>query len=83
MDNLIKEYIKNIDEYTINKYAKINNINLSDKEIKVLYLYIKNYREIFYKGDPTELFKELEEQIQKENLNKIKELYKKYKEKIN
>lgn len=83
MDNLIKEYIKNIDEYTINKYAKINNINLSDKEIKVLYLYIKNYWEIFYKGDPTELFKELEEQIQKENLNKIKELYKKYKEKIN
>lgn len=83
MDNLIKEYIKNIDEYTINKYAKINNINLSDKEIKVLYLYIKNYWEIFYKGDPTELFKELEEQIKKENLNKIKELYKKYKEKIN
>jgi sulfur relay (sulfurtransferase) DsrC/TusE family protein len=83
MDNLIKEYIKNIDEYTINKYAKINDINLSDKEIKVLYLYIKNYWEIFYKGDPTELFKELEEQIQKENLNKIKELYKKYKEKIN
>ena len=83
MDNLIKEYIKNIDEYTINKYAKINDINLSDKEIKVLYLYIKNYWEIFYKGDPTELFKELEEQIQKGNLNKIKELYKKYKEKIN
>ena len=83
MDNLIKEYIKNIDEYTINKYAKINDINLSDKEIKVLYLYIKNYWEIFYKGDPTELFKDLEEQIQKENLNKIKELYKKYKEKIN
>ena len=82
MDNIIKEYINNIDEYTINKYAKINNINLSDKETKVIYLYIKNYWQIFYKGNPKELFKELEEQISKENLDKIKELYKKYKEKI-
>lgn len=82
MDNFIKEYINNIDEYTINKYAKINNINLSDKETKVIYLYIKNYWQIFYKGNPKELFKELEEQISKENLDKIKELYKKYKEKI-
>ena len=82
MDNFIKEYINNIDEYTINKYAKINHINLSDQETKVIYLYIKNYWQIFYKGNPKELFKELEEQISKENLDKIKELYKKYKEKI-
>lgn len=83
MEHLIKEYIKNIDEYTIDKYAKSNNINLSNNEIKVIYLYLKNYWEIFYKGDPTELFKELEEQIEKDNLDKIKKLYYKYKEKIN
>ena len=82
MDNLIKEYIKNIDEYTINKYAKSNNINLSDKEIKVIYLYLKNYWQIFYNGDPTELFKELEEQISQDNLNKIKDLYYKYKKRF-
>ena len=35
------------------------------------------------KDDPKDLFKELEDQIQKNNLNKIKELYYKYKEKIN
>lgn len=83
MEHLIKEYIKNIDEYTIDKYAKSNNINLSNNEIKVIYLYLKNYWEIFYKGDPTDLFKELEEQIEKDNLDKIKKLYYKYKEKIN
>lgn len=82
MEQLIKEYIENIDEYTIDKYAKSNNIYLSDQEIKVIYLYLKNYWQVFYKEDPTELFKELEEQIQKENLIKIKELYQKYKEKI-
>ena len=43
MEQLIKEYINNIDEYTINKYARINNINLTDKELKVIYIYIKNY----------------------------------------
>ena len=41
-----------------------------------------NGTQIFYKGNPKELFKELEEQISKENLDKIKNLYKKYKEKI-
>jgi len=82
MEHLIREYIKNIDEYTIEKYAKSNDIYLSDNEIKVIYLYLKNYWEIFYKGDPTYLFKELEEQIKKDNLDKIKNLYKKYKEKI-
>lgn len=83
MEQLIKEYIDNIDEYTINKYAKINNINLTDKELKVIYLYIKNYWQVFLKDDPKDLFKELEDQIQKNKLNKIKELYYKYKEKIN
>ena len=83
MEQLIKEYINNIDEYTINKYAKINNINLTDKELKVIYIYIKNYWQVFLKEDPKDLFKELEDQIQKNNLNKIKKLYYKYKEKIN
>lgn len=82
MENLIKEYIENLDEYTIDKYAKSNQIYLSDDETKIIYLYIKNYWEVFYKGNPTELFKELEEQLSKENYQKILELYNKYKKKI-
>jgi len=82
MEQFIKEYIENIDEYTIEKYAKSNQINLSNKEIKIIYLYLKNYWQIFYKGDPTELFKELKEQLEKENHEKILNLYNKYKEKI-
>jgi len=82
MKKIIKENIENIDEYTIEKYAKSNQINLSNKEIKIIYLYLKNYWQIFYKGDPTELFKELKEQLEKENNEKILNLYNKYKEKI-
>ena len=82
MEKMIKEYIDNIDEYTINKYAKSQNINLNDKELKVIYLYLKNYWYIFLKEDPSDLFKELETQIEENNLNKIKNLYQKYKKKI-
>lgn len=83
MEKMIKEYIDNIDEYTINKYAKSQNINLNDKELKVIYLYLKNYWYVFLKEDPSDLFKELETQIEENNLNKIKNLYQKYKKKIN
>lgn len=82
MEQKIKEYINSIDEYTINKYAKINNINLDENETKIIYMYIKNYWKTFLKEDSTELFLELETQIKKENLDKIKELYNKYKKKI-
>lgn len=82
MEQLIKEYIDNLDEYTIKKYANSNKIYLSDQETKIIYLYLKNYWETFYKGDPTELFTELKEQLSKENYLKIKELYLKYKKKI-
>lgn len=82
MEQKIKEYINSIDEYTINKYAKINDINLNEEETKIIYMYIKNYWETFLKGEPTELFKELEEQIDKNKICKIKELYYKYKKKI-
>lgn len=82
MEKIIKEYINKIDEQTIDKFAKKNDINLKEKELKVIFLYIKNYWETFYKGNPEELFNELEETIEKDNLIKIKNLYSKYKEKI-
>ncbi len=82
MEEMLREYVKNIDEYTIEKFAQSNGINLSDDEKKIIYLYIKNYWYQFYKGDANELFKELEEQLSKETYQKILELYNKYKKKI-
>ncbi len=82
MEEMLKEYVKNIDEYTIDKFAKSHQIALSDDEIKIIYLYIKNYWYEFYKGNPKDLFAELKEQISKENYEKIEELYYEYKKKI-
>lgn len=82
MEEMLREYVKNIDEYTIEKFAQSNGINLSDDEKKIIYLYIKNYWYQFYKDDADELFKELKEQLRKETYQKILELYNKYKKKI-
>ena len=82
MEELIREYVKNLDEYTIDKFSKSNDIYLSDDEIKVIYLYIKNYWYDFYKGDPTELLVELKEKLSEENYQKVVSLYNKYKKKI-
>ncbi len=82
MEKLISEYIKNIDEYTIDKFAKSHNIYLSNDETKVIYVYLKNYWYQFYKEDPTDLFAELKEKLTQENYDKIYKLYLEYKKKI-
>lgn len=82
MEQIIKKYIDNLDETTIDKYAKSQDINLSNQELKIIYIYIKNYWQVFLKEDPKELFKELEEKIEPNNLNKIKTLYQKYKKRF-
>lgn len=82
MEQIIKKYIDNLDETTIDKYAKSQDINLSNQELKIIYIYIKNYWQVFLKEEPKELFKELEEKIEPNNLNKIKTLYQKYKKRF-
>lgn len=82
MEQIIKKYIDNLDETTIDKYAKSQDINLSNQELKIIYIYIKNYWQVFLKEDPRELFKELEEKIEKNNLDKIKNLYQEYKKRF-
>ena len=45
-------------------------------------MYIKNYWKEFYKGDPKDLFLELEEKLNKETYNEIVKIYNKYKNKV-
>ena len=81
-DKLIKEYINKITETEIKNYAKKRNILLTNDEAKIIYLYIKNYWQTFYKEDPTELFKELKEKLQPNTYSELIKLYKEYKNKI-
>ena len=81
MNLLIKEYIKNLTEEDINNFALKEGIKLLDSETKTIYLYLKNYWEVFLKEDSTYLFEELKESLRKETYDKLIELYNKYKKK--
>lgn len=80
---LIGEYVNNkLKEQDINNFALKKNIHLTEDEIKIIYMYIKNYWREFYKGDPIELFIELKEKLNTNTYNTIIKLYKEYKNKI-
>lgn len=79
MNYLIKEYIKKITEEDIYNFALKEGITLLDHEKKVLYVYIKNYWQVFLNEDATFLFEELKEKLEEKTYDKVIELYNKYK----
>lgn len=80
---LIGEYVNNkLTEQDINSFALNKNIHLTQDEIKIIYVYIKNYWKEFYKGNPAELFIELKEKLNKKTYDTIIKLYEEYKNKI-
>lgn len=83
LEILIKEYISKLTEIDIKKYAKDYNINITDDECKVLYLYAKNYWKDFYKGEPKELINEIKEKLNPATFNRLYKIYKDAKSKIN
>ena len=79
----IKNYINNkLSKNDIINFANKENVNLTIEEVNIIYYYIKNYWEIFYKGDPTTLFKELKTKLSAKAYNKAYSLYLEYKKKI-
>lgn len=79
---IIGEYVNKLTEKDIKNYALKKNINLTNEETQIIYVYIKNYWKVFYKGEPNELFTELKEKLNKKTYDEIVKLYKEYKNKI-
>lgn len=79
---LIQSFIKKITKNDINQYAKKENIQLTEKEVEIIYYYIKTKYKIFLKGNQEELLKEIKPQVQPKTYQKILELYNQYKDKI-
>ena len=74
-----KYYEKIKEENDIYNYALKQGVKLSIDEVRVIYMYIKNYWQVFYKEDATYLLDELKDKLSANAYNKICELYKKYK----
>lgn len=81
MEFIIKEFVSNLTENDINNFALKEGIMLENEELKTIYMYIKNYWQIFYKEDASYLLKELKEKLKPKTYAKIVELLNKYKKK--
>jgi len=71
----IKNYIDNLTVDNVINLAKEKNINLSLNDATILLDLAKREWKSFYKGDPSDHIKCLEEKIDKENFNKLKQIY--------
>ena len=71
----IENYIKQINKSDILVFANKNNIQLSEKDVDILYHYLKNkWQDLLY-GNSTKIFNELEKQFDSEKFLAIKNLY--------
>ena len=56
---------------------------LNDDEVKILYLYAKNYWREFYKGYPKDLIEELKEKLRPQTFKTLYKIYIDLKQKLN
>lgn len=80
---IIRDYINKLTEQDIIEYSKRKNIELNDDEVKILYLYAKNYWREFYKGYPKDLIEELREKLRPQTFNTLYKMYVDLKNKFN
>jgi len=79
--DLIKSYIEKLKKEDIIKFIENNNYVVSNKEIDVIYFYIKNYYNDFLE-DKQEIWNRLKNDISEPVFIEIKKLFDKYKKYI-
>lgn len=73
-EKIIKSYIKSISKDDIMNYAKKNNINLTNKELDIIYFEIKNnYNDII--NNPNEALYNIKSKVSSNTYDKLYELY--------
>ena len=74
---LIENYVKQIKKSDIYNFALINNIDLSEKDIDILYYYLKkNWEELLYGNK--DVLNDLKQEIDEDKSLKIKSLFEIY-----
>ncbi|MCM1371170.1 MAG: hypothetical protein NC181_04720 [Clostridium sp.] len=78
---IIKKYIDNITKSDIYNFGVKNNIILDDKELDIIYYYIKKDWKVIIFGNINPILNELKEKVNTYKLTKIVKLYNEFKEK--
>lgn len=79
---LISEYINRLKKEDINKFALKQGIILDDKELDIIYDYVKKDYKTFIYGNPRTVLDEVKEKVRPLTYNKIENLYQQFKDKI-
>ncbi len=79
---IIQRYINQLTKEDIINYTNKQNISLTNKEIDIIYYYIKNKSNEFLKGNHEEILQELKQKLTNSTYKKIEEIYIMYKNKI-
>lgn len=80
---IINEYIKRITQEDIKKFAIKNKIELTEKEIDIIYQYIKTRYKEFINGNSLKILEEIKKEVSPNTYNKIISLYNQYKGYLN
>lgn len=80
---IINEYIKKITQEDIKKFAIKNKIELTEKEIDIIYQYIKTRYKEFINGNSLKILEEIKKEVSPNTYNKIISLYNQYKGYLN
>ena len=78
---IIYEYINRLKREDVVKLCNIKGINVSDREIDIVYDYIKSDYKRFF-NNPSKVLSEVKTKVSNNTFNVIMELYNKYKNKI-
>lgn len=81
IQKLIENYINNMSEFDIDKFAKEHNVSLSNEELTIIYSTIKKDWQTIIYGNYTSIFKRLEGKISHNTYKKAEELFFYFKDK--
>lgn len=79
---LIKQYINRMTFNDIDVFARQYGLVLKNKEIEIIYTYIKGDWRTFLYGNPRGILNDLKSQLEPLTYNKIEQLYVHFKEKF-
>lgn len=80
--HLIEQYVNKMTKDDITKFSLKQGIILEEKELDIIYDYIKKDYKTFIYGNPRPILDELKQKVKPITYNKIETLYIKYKNKI-
>lgn len=81
-DIIIQKYVNMLNIDHIINYSNKQGINISNKDAKIIYDYIKKYWKRFYHEDAKDLLFELSNKLDINTYKKLEELYYETKKKI-